>query len=219
MPQPYGIAADRWGGFFGPLRNLVGVEKLCTLFYDDPAFVEEMMDADADFMIAIMDQILDVTPVDMFLFWEDMAYKSAPLLSPAMARRYMLPRYRRVVDFLRGRGVRYIGLDSDGQIDPLIPVWMDAGLNYLYPFEVQAGMDVLAVRKKYGKELRIMGGVDKRALAHGPAAIDAELERLRSLIHEGGYLPHTDHSAPPDISFQNFCYYMEKLAEVCGKTK
>jgi len=217
MPQPYGIAGDRWGGFFGPLRNLVGVEKLCTLFYDDPAFVEEMMDADADFMIAIMDQILDVTPVDMFLFWEDMAYKSAPLLSPAMARRYMLPRYRRVVDFLRSRGVRYIGLDSDGQIDPLIPVWMDAGLNYLYPFEVQAGMDVLAVRKKYGKELRIMGGVDKRALAHGPAAIDAELERVSGLIHEGGYLPHTDHTCPPDISFQNFCYYMEKLAKVCGK--
>lgn len=175
------------------------------------------MDADADFIIAIMDQILDVTPVDMFLFWEDMAYKSAPLLSPAMARRYMLPRYRRVVDFLRSRGVRYIGLDSDGQVDPLIPVWLDAGLNYLYPFEVQAGMDVIAVRKKYGKELRLMGGVDKRALAHGPAAIDAELERLSGLIHAGGYLPHTDHSCPPDVSFQNFCYYMEKLAQVCGK--
>ena len=217
MPQPFGIAADRWGGFFGPLRNLTGVEKLCTLFYDDPSFVEEMMDANADFMIAIMSQILDVTPVDMFLFWEDMAYKSAPLLSPSMARRYMLPRYRRVVDFLRGRGVKYIGLDSDGQIDPLIPVWLDAGLNYLYPFEVQAGMDVLAVRKKYGKELRIFGGVDKRAIALGPAAIDAELARVEPLIHAGGYLPHTDHSAPPDISFENICYYFQALARVCGK--
>jgi len=146
-----------------------------------------------------------------------MAYKSAPLLSPAMARKYMLPRYRRVTDYIFSRGVPYIGLDSDGQVDPLIPIWMDAGLNFLYPFEVQAGMDVLAVRKKYGKGLRIWGGVDKRALAYGPAAIDAELHRVEDLIHEGGYLPHTDHSCPPDISFQNFCYYMEKLAEVCGK--
>jgi hypothetical protein len=217
LSQPFGISADRWGGFFGPIRNLVGVEKLCILFYDDPAFVEEMMEADADFIIAIMQQILEVTPIDVFIFWEDMGYKSAPLLSPAMARKYMLPRYRRVVDFLRHKGVPYIGLDSDGQVDPLIPVWLDAGMNYLYPFEVQAGMDVLAVRKKYGKELRLWGGVDKRALAFGQKAIDRELERVRPLIEEGGYIPHTDHSCPPDISFANYCYYYKKLAEVCGK--
>jgi uroporphyrinogen decarboxylase len=213
---PFIVISDRWGGFFGPLRNLVGVERLCTLFYDDPAFVEEMMDADADLTIAIMDQVLDVIGIDAFVFWEDMAYKTGPLLSPAMARRYMLPRYARVVEFLRGRGVEIIGLDSDGQIDPLIPVWLDAGLNMLYPFETQAGMDVLEVRRKYGKDLLLWGGVDKRAVAHGPAAIDAELARLRPLIEEGGYLPHTDHSFPPDVSFDNFRYYMEKLAEVCG---
>jgi uroporphyrinogen decarboxylase len=214
-PQPFVIISDRWGGFFGPLRNLVGVERLCTLFYDDPLFIEEMMDADADFIIAMMSQILDVVPIDSFSFWEDMAYKTAPLLSPRLARQYMLPRYKRVVEFLAGRGVPFIGLDSDGMMDPLVPVWMDAGLNFLYPFEVQAGMDVLAVRKKYGKQLRLWGGVDKRALAHGPAAIDAELERIRPLIAEGGYIPHTDHSIPPDVSYENFRYYTRRLGEVC----
>ncbi len=216
QPLPFIVISDRWGGFFGPLRNLVGVERLCTLFYDDPAFVEEMMDANADLTIAIMDQVLEVISIDAFAFWEDMAYKTGPLLSPAMARKYMLPRYRRVVEFLRGRGVEIIGLDSDGQIDPLIPVWLDAGLNMLYPFETQAGMDVLEVRRKYGKDLLIWGGIDKRAVAHGPAAIDAELERVRPLIEEGGYLPHTDHSFPPDVSFANYRYFMGKLAEVCG---
>jgi len=127
----------------------------------------------------------------------------------------MLPRYRRVADVLRQRGVKYIGLDSDGQIDPLIPVWMDAGLNFLYPFEVQAGMDVRAVRRKYGRGLRLWGGVDKRALAKGPGAIDAELARLKPLIDAGGYIPHTDHSCPPDISYDNYCYYLQRLSEVC----
>jgi uroporphyrinogen decarboxylase len=214
--QPFVIISDRWGGFFGPLRNLVGVQRLCTLFYDDPAFVEEMMDANADFIIAMMGRILDVTTIDAFSFWEDMAYKTAPLISPHQVRKYMLPRYRRVVDFLRGRGVTFIGLDSDGRMDSLIPVWMDAGLNFLYPFEVQAGMDVLAVRRKYGRELRIWGGVDKRALAQGHAAIDAELERVRPLIEEGGYIPHTDHSIPPDVSYENFRYYTHRLSEVCA---
>ncbi|MCD6291814.1 MAG: hypothetical protein J7M34_15060 [Anaerolineae bacterium] len=216
LPYPLIIIADRWGGFFGPLRNLLGLERLCTLFYDDPAFVEEMMDADADFIIAIMEQILDVVPIDAFSFWEDMAFKTSTLLSPRMARRYMLPRYRRVVDFLTARGVPFIGLDSDGMIDPLIPVWLDAGLNFLYPFEVQAGMDVVAVRKKYGRELRIWGGVDKRALARGPEAIDAELDRLKPLIDEGGYIPHPDHGIPPDVSFANYRYFMERLQEVCS---
>mgnify|MGYP002622875774 FL=1 len=217
VPQPLIVISDRWGGFFGPLRNLVGVEALCTLFYDDPAFVEEMMDANADFIIAMMSQILDVIDIDAFGFWEDMAYNHAPLISPAMARKYMLPRYRRVVDMLRSRGVPYIGLDSDGQIDPLIPVWLEAGLNFLYPFEVQAGMDVLAVRRKYGRELRIWGGVDKRALARGPDAIDAELARVQPLIAEGGYIPHTDHSCPPDISFANYRYYLRRLGEICNR--
>jgi hypothetical protein len=75
----------------------------------------------------------------------------------------------------------------------------------------------VAVRRKYGKELRISGGVDKRALAKGPAAIDAELARLKPLIDEGGYIPHTDHSCPPDVSFANFCYYIKRQREVCQR--
>ena len=208
---PLVIIADRWGGLFGALRNLVGVERLCELFYDDPAFVEEMMEADAEFLIGVLDQMLEETTIDVFGFWEDMAFRTSTLLSPAMARRFMLPRYRKIIDFGRGRGVALFGLDSDGQIDPLIPVWMDAGIDILYPFEVQAGMDVVAVRKKYGRSLRIWGGVDKRVLAVSPAAIDAELRRIAPLIREGGYIPMLDHSATPNIPYANYRYFMSQL--------
>ena len=211
---PLIVISDRWGGFFGPLRNLTGVERLCTLFYDDPAFVEEMMDATADFVIAMMGRILDRTDVDVYGFWEDMAYKTGPLIGPEMARKYMLPRYRRVVEFVRSRGVEYIALDSDGDISSLIPVWVDSGINVLYPFEVQAGMDVLQVRREYGRDLRIWCGIDKRVLAWGPEAIDAELARVRPLIEEGGYVPAPDHSLPPDVPCDNYCYYREHLLQV-----
>lgn len=211
---PLIVFPDRWGGFFGPLRNLLGVENLCLMFHDDPAFVEEMMDADADFLIAMMDQILEHTDVDVFGFWEDMAYKNGPLLGPDMVRKYMLPRYRRVVDFVRSRGVEFICLDSDGDISSLIPVWLDAGINILYPFEVQCGMDVRAVRARYGRDLRIWFGVDKRVAAIGPRAIDAELVRIRRLVEDGGYVPGPDHSFPPDVSYGNFRYFMEELYEI-----
>ena len=213
---PLIVISDRWGGFFGPLRNMLGVETLCMLFYDDPALVEEMMDATADFIIAMMSQILDETDIDVYGFWEDMAYKTGPLLGPELARRFMLPRYRRVVEFLRSRGVEFISLDSDGQIWPLIPVWMDAGINILYPFEVQAGMDVVEVRRRYGRELRMWFGIDKRALARGRQAIDAELARVEPLIREGGYVPGPDHSIPPDVPYSNYCYYLERLQELLG---
>ena len=208
---PLCIFADRWGGFFGSLRNMVGVERLCMLFYDDPAFLEEMMEAEANFMIAVMDRILDHVTVDAFGFWEDMAYKTGPLVGPQMFRKYALPRYRRVVEHLSSRGVEFFWLDSDGSVWDLIPIWLDAGITIIVPFEVQAGMDVVEVRRRFGKELRMWGGFDKRAIAQGPKAIDAEIERLRPLVYEGGYIVGADHSIPPDTSWADFQYYAEHL--------
>jgi uroporphyrinogen decarboxylase len=208
---PLIVVADRWGGFFGGPRNLTGVEKLCTLFYDDPAFVEEMMDTTADFVIAMMDGILAHTDVDVFGFWDDMAYKTGPLIGPEMVRRVMLPRYRRVVDHLRAKGVEWFSLDSDGDMSSLIPVWLDAGINILYPFEVQCGMDVVQVRRQYGRDLRLWFGIDKRAVAQGPAAIEAELRRVRPLLDEGGYIAGLDHSLPPDVPYAHFRCFMERL--------
>lgn len=131
-----------------------------------------------------------------------------------MMRKYMLPRYKRVVDFLRSRGVEYIALDSDGDISKLLPVWLEAGINVLYPFEVQCGMDIMKIRREYGNDLKILFGIDKRAVAEGPAAIDVELARIEPLIREGGYIPATDHSFPPDVSFSNYCYFMKKLYSI-----
>ena len=211
---PLIVMADRYGGFFGGPRNFVGVERMCTLFYDDPAFAEEMMEATADFLIAMMDQILDHTTIDVFGFWEDMAYKTAPLIGPDMVRRFMLPRYRRVTEHLRNRGVQWFSLDSDGDVSSLIPIWLDAGINILYPFEAQCGMDVVKVRRQYGRDLRMWFGIDKRALASGRQAIDAELTRVRPLVEEGGYVAGLDHGIPPDVPFANYCYYMESLREM-----
>lgn len=214
---PLLVVSDRWGGFFGGLRAMVGVERLCTLFYDDPPLVEEMMDAVADFIVAMMARILELTDVDCYGFWEDMAYRTGPLAGPQLFRRFALPRYRRVVDFVRSRGVPHVCLDSDGDVSSLIPIWLDAGIDTLYPFERQAGMDVLAVRRRYGRDLRLWFGLDKRALAAGPAAIDAEIERVRPLLEEGGYVAGLDHSMPPDVSYANFRHYWRRLAEAVGR--
>jgi uroporphyrinogen decarboxylase len=215
--QPRLCWADRWGGFFGSLRNLLGLEGLCQAFYDSPAFVERMMEERAQAIIDITAEVLQHTRVDAFWYWEDMAYNHAALVDPKMYRAFALKHYRKVNDWLRSQGIRHIGLDSDGNISELIPVWIDAGITHLWPFEVQSGMDVLEVRRKYGKSLAMIGGIDKRTLKHGKQAIHREIDRVMPLVEQGGYIPEMDHSVPPDVSWQNFGEYVAYLSKRLGR--
>ena len=209
--------ANRWGGFFGPLRNLMGLQGLCMAFYDQPALVERMMEQRADSIIQTTEVVMQHTEFEAFWFWEDMAYNSGPLINPALFRKFALKHYRRVCDWLRSRGVQHIWLDSDGDIHKLIPIWLEAGINGLWPFEVNAGMDVLEIRKQYGHSLAIGGGIPKTTLIHGGETMRRAVDRVMPLVEDGGYLPELDHSAPPDISWKNFCEYNEYLLHRLGR--
>lgn len=211
---PLRMWADREGGFFGPLRNLFGLVNLSYMFYDDPAFIEEIMDDKVDLMIQILDKILQDIQFDFFVFWEDMSYKNGPLLSPEMFKKFMVPRYRKVTDFLRSKGIDIIIVDSDGDVTKLVPLWLEAGLNGVLPFEVQCGMDVVKFRKEYGNDLIMFGGIDKRVLAKTKRDIDEEINRVAPVIDKGGYIPWLDHTVPPDVPFDNFLYYMDRLERV-----
>lgn len=203
--------ADRWGGFFGPLRNMMGLENLCYAFYDNPALIERMMEQRADSIIQITAEVFKHTAVDIFWYWEDMAYKNGSLIDPRMYRRFALKHYRRVNEWLRRNGIMHIGLDSDGDTIELIPIWLESGIDHLWPFEVQSGMDVVAVRKEYGRELALMGGIDKRTLIVGGDVMRREVDRVMPLVEEGGYIPEVDHSVPPDVSWPNFVEYVDYL--------
>ncbi|MCD6290283.1 MAG: hypothetical protein J7M34_07250 [Anaerolineae bacterium] len=87
---------------------------------------------------------------------------------------------------------------------------MDAGVDVLWPLERAAGQDPVRLRRKFGRALRLWGGVDKRVLAQGPEAIDKHLRELAPLVEEGGYIPTVDHTVPPDVSWDHFRYYMER---------
>jgi uroporphyrinogen decarboxylase len=214
---PHFCWADRWGGFFGSLRNMLGVENLCLAFYDQPALVERMMEERADRIIEITAEVLKYTRIDMFGYWEDMAYNHGPLIDPNMYRSFASKHYRRVNDWLLSQGIKHIWLDSDGDVTALIPIWVDSGINVLWPFECQSGMDVLQVRKEYGRDLALMGGIDKRSLIEGGSTMKQEVDRVMPLIEEGGYIPELDHSVPPDVSWPNFCEYVHYLKLRLGR--
>jgi uroporphyrinogen decarboxylase len=187
------------------------------MFYDDPGLVEDMMDTILDLEIEIIKRTLKDIHVEQASFWEDMAYRSGPLISPDMVRRFMVPRYKKITDLLHSFGVDVIFVDSDGNVEQLIPIWLECGINYVWPFEVAAGNDAITMRKKYGKDLIIGGAIDKRALTKGKEAIRAEImSKVPFLLEKGGYFPSVDHLVPPDVTFDNYCEFINTIREVAG---
>ena len=200
---PLGVSA---GSIFGWPRDWMGVENIAVMLYDDPDLVKEMMDHIADLVVEVLAKVVFDVQFDFAVMWEDMAYKTGSLISPAHVRKLMVPNYRKITDLLHRAVIDVVMLDSDGNVEELIPLWLEAGINMLWPFERQSGMDPLEVRQEYGHDLIIMGGIDKRALIPGGDVMRREVDRAMPLVEDGGYFPELDHSIPPDVSWPNFCF-------------
>ena len=126
--------------------------------------------------------------------------------------KYVAPGYTKIRNKLEHYGIKFLSVDCDGVIDALIKPWLDAGVNILYPTEIgKWNADPMAMRKKYGKELRLMGGFNKFAIGKGKKAIDEELTRRIPLVKEGGYLLIPDHHITPDASLENYKYYLSSI--------
>ena len=200
--------------FFGWPRELMGLKNLLMSLYDQPELIKAINDYHLWFLKELYDKALSEVDFDCAFIWEDMAYKNGPLISPELFREFMLPYYKDLTSYLRSKGIKWIILDSDGNIEKLIPLFVEGGVDGLLPFECAAGLDIREVRKAY-PDLRILGGIDKMEIAKGKEAIDRELEKkLPFMFSKGGYLPTLDHHVPPEISYENFKYYLEKTRRV-----
>jgi hypothetical protein len=207
------------GSLYGKLRDWMGLEAISLLVYDDPSLFEEMVATLADCVVGVLTRLLETGGhFDACSMWEDMAYKAGPLLSPKHFKKYLVPHYRRIVDLLNKHGVDIVYLDCDGRIDSLIPLWLDAGVNCIFPVEVGTwGADPIQYRQRYGRDLRIMGGFDKRILASSKGAIEAEIYRLAPLVEEGGYIGFCDHRVPPEVSLDDYIFYLDTVRQLWGK--
>ena len=203
------------GSLYGWIRGWVGMENLSLMLYDNYSLVREMVEYLEYFIIETIRKAVEEIKFDFAHFWEDMAYKTGPLISPRMFKELMLPHYKKITDFLRSNGIDIITVDSDGNIDELIPLWLEGGINGFLPLEVAASMDAIALRKKYGKNLILMGNIDKRALIKGEEAIRKEvMSKVPYLLSQGGYFPTIDHAVPPDVPFENYMYYLQFLRKI-----
>ncbi len=217
---PLGISA---GSLYGWLRNWMGMENLSLQLYDDPTLFPEMVETLGELFHSVLSRALKAAKAqgctfDYASMWEDMCYNRGPLISPDMVRDVMGPQYKRVTDLLREYGCDVVVLDCDGKVDDLLPIWMANGVNVAFPLEVGTwGADPIEYRRRFGKELLIMGGFDKHILARSKDEIRAEIERLAPLTEEGGFIPFCDHRVPADVPLENYLYYLEQAKAIWGK--
>jgi len=205
------------GSYYGILRNLMGMEAISLMIYDSPETIKRYLDAYHAVIMVVLEEVLSKVKVDYLWFGEDLAYNKSSLISPAMFRELLLPKYKHVINFARNKNIEIFFFDSDGNINEMLPHLMEAGINLIFPVECAAGMDPVELRKRYGKHLAMIGGIDKRELAKDKKAIKNEVfKKVPVLIKEGGYFPCIDHSVSSDISLENYTYYIDLLKDLFG---
>jgi len=207
------------GSLIGEIRNWLGVTGLSYLTVDDEVLLAEIVQTVADLSYRNTEYIVKTgAKFDFAHFWEDICYKSGPLVSPGFFEEYIGPHYNRLTELVRRYGIDIVSVDCDGLIDSLIPTWLENGVNTMFPIEVGTwDASIGPWREKYGKELRGVGGMNKTVFARDRKAIDAEIERLKPLVDLGGYIPCPDHRLAPDAEWDNVRYYCDRMRAVFCK--
>jgi len=204
------------GSMIGRIRDMLTFEGIAYATYDYPEMVEDMVETACVLVENFLDQVLGEIDFDFASGWEDICFKSGPIVSVPFFRDVVMPRYKRIGKRLRAHGIDLWYTDCDGDVRPILPYLMEGGINCLFPYEVNSCAHPGELLDEYGKELRIMGGVDKMRLGKGPAAIKAYLETLVPYVERGGYIPFCDHRCPPNVREADYLYYLDLKEEMFG---
>ena len=201
-------------GFYGFGTQLMGIENFSTLYYKDIELMIDMIEHWEYFTIETIRYAVETLKdrIDMIYWWEDMAEKHGPCISPKIFKELFLPRYKNVTGFLNKNKVDRILIDSDGNINPILDLLSEAGITGLWPLEVNAGINAIDIRRKYGNKFFLMGNLDKRELVKGGDPMKKEIDSKVPILKElGGYIPGIDHLIPAEFTYQKFKEYSDYL--------
>ncbi|MFW6212611.1 MAG: uroporphyrinogen decarboxylase family protein [Spirochaetota bacterium] len=213
------VVANLIGGYMY-LRSMIGPEGVLYAVVDQPELIHDCMETWLRLADGVLARFQKRLTIDEIFLAEDICYNRGPLISPDMMREFLFPYYQQLISGVRSRQIDpertlHIQIDTDGNVNDVIDVYREIGMNAMSPFEVASGCDVVAIGKRY-PDLVMFGGIDKRVLAQGPAEIDAMLERIiPAMRRRGGFIPTCDHAVPVEVSYANYAHYRNRLWELC----
>lgn len=205
------------GGYDEP-RQLMGDAELCLAYYEQPELVHAILETIGDTAFRVLERVSATVQVDQLSVHEDMAGISGPLAGPKQVREFIKPYYRRIWDMLESRGARLFDQDSDGNMNSVIPAFLEAGINVMHPMEPAAGMDIVKVRAEYGTRLAFLGGIDKHVLRRSKEEIVQELEyKIPPMVRTGGCVLGLDHRIPNGTPLEHYRFYIQKAWEILDR--
>lgn len=175
-------------------------------------FIREMYEKYCYLVIDILKKgkVYGIKPDGIF-FAEDMGYTNSLLFSPATYKELLFPFHKMLGDYLRSNSINYF-MHSDGKIYDLILYLIKAGVEVIQPLEAKTGMDVRKLKKEFGKDLTFMGNINVMKLSGSKKDIEEEVISKISIAKKGGgYIYHSDHSVPPDVSLGNYKYLISLI--------
>jgi uroporphyrinogen decarboxylase len=213
--EGYWIEAGLWFGFDVTHSWTVGTERLLVALLDNPEWCSDMFNHFLDVNIALLDQVWDAGYTFDAVSWpDDMGYKHNQFFSLRTYRKLIKPVHKRAVDWAHAKGVK-VRLHSCGDVNPFIPEFVDIGIDALNPLEVKAGMDPIRIKREFGDDLVLHGGINA-VYWDDKDRIEEEMRRVIPIVMQsGGYIFSSDHSVPSSVSLENFRYIVE-LAKTLG---
>jgi uroporphyrinogen decarboxylase len=207
------------GSMIGNIRDMLTFEGVAYAIYDFPDMLEDMVETCCQAVEHTLDQVLGKIEFDYASGWEDICFKSGPIVSIDFFKNVVVPRYKRINKKLKAHGIDIWYTDCDGDVRPILPMLLESGINCLFPFEVNCCTHPGRLLDEYGKDLRIMGGFDKMALGEGRDAIKKYMKTLVPYVERGGYIPFCDHRCPPNVKQEDYFYYLDLKEEMFGMKK
>ena len=189
--------------------------RLMYQLIDQPDFVREYMSIQGSFAAALTERVLQEVEVDALIFSEPIGGNHGALISPGIYEELVLPGYEPLLDLARRYGVNTIICRTYANMKVLIPSLLKWGIDVLWACEVeQSVMNYPALRREFGQDLKLIGGIDLDALRAGKDAIRQAVAAIAPLVAEGGYIPLADGRVRSDVPFENYVYYRKLLTEI-----
>ena len=193
------------------LQGYLYSERLLMALVEEPDWIRDMAGTVAHLIVGMAEMIIENGfEFDAAFLADDRGYRNAPLFSPATYRRVLFDWDKMLCDFFHSKGMPVI-LHSDGNLWRLLPDFIEAGFDCLQPLEAKAGMDVRELKRQYGDKLAFMGGINAMAMYDSdPQVIEEEIrDKFEVAKAGGGYIYHSDHSVPPNVSLKQYERVME----------
>jgi len=210
---PLGVGC---GSMIGRIRDMLTFEGICYAWADYPDMLDDMVETCCVIVENFLDAILGHVEFDYASGWEDICFNHGPILPPKFFAEVVAPRYKRIARRLHNHGIDLWYTDCDGDVRPLLPIFLDSGINCLFPYEVNSCAHPGELLDAH-PNLRIMGGVDKMHMITGGTAITNYLESLVPYVARGGFIPFCDHRCPPDVTWENYLFYLDEKHRLFGQ--